>query len=184
MGECLVALSPLLADTLRMFTEEMLDYIRGNLKAGFTKDAIKPALMASGWSEGDIEAAFSAVGDVRPAPILAEKPVLESRTQQDDGIEIVDDRQTDIPHANVKSLDDASLSELQKQTNVEVLRIEQQARFEAAQEAQTKDFATEETGLYGFMIRNNLANSVQSAQILLGVAGFALLVFLYWIFLH
>ena len=63
-----------------MINEELLSYIRGQLKAGASRDDIKKALATGGWSEQDAKEAFDAIDGVvkPPAPPvpMAPKPFI------------------------------------------------------------------------------------------------------------
>jgi hypothetical protein len=60
---------------------ELVDYIKSNLKKGYTKDSLRWALVNQGYSRMEVDKAIKRV-DIEladEAPILKTKPVIEHR---------------------------------------------------------------------------------------------------------
>ena len=53
-----------------MVNQQLLDYIRNQLVAGVSKDNIQKALATQGWTEQDINEAFTKVGGVQPPQVM------------------------------------------------------------------------------------------------------------------
>ena len=63
----------------KSYLEELTDYIKRNLKKGYTKESLKWALLDQGNSRREIERAFKRVDKelAEKAPILKTKPVIK-----------------------------------------------------------------------------------------------------------
>lgn len=61
------------------YVGELSDYIKNNLKKGYTKDSLKWALVTQGHSKIEIEKALKRAEEelAKDAPILKTKPVIE-----------------------------------------------------------------------------------------------------------
>jgi len=61
------------------YVGELIDYIKKNLKKGYTKESLKWALINQGHSKVEVEKALKKVDDelASEAPILNTKPVIE-----------------------------------------------------------------------------------------------------------
>ncbi len=60
------------------YIEDITDYLRKNLKKGYTKDSLKWALINQGHSRREVEKAIQKVDMemVKEAPVLKTKPVI------------------------------------------------------------------------------------------------------------
>ena len=63
----------------KSYIEELTDYIKRNLKKGYTKESLKWALLDQGNSRRELERAFKRVDKelAEKAPILKTKPVIK-----------------------------------------------------------------------------------------------------------
>ncbi len=61
------------------YTGQLVDYIKKNLKKGYTKESLKWALVNQGHSKIEIEKAFKQAEDdlAREAPIMKTKPEIK-----------------------------------------------------------------------------------------------------------
>lgn len=60
------------------YTKQLTDYLKKNLKKGYTKDSLKWALINQGHSRFEVERAFNKLDDdlSRKAPVLKTKPEI------------------------------------------------------------------------------------------------------------
>lgn len=61
------------------YKKKLIDYLRKNLKKGYTIDSLKWALIGQGYSRTSVETAIEELNKelARKAPILKEKPVIK-----------------------------------------------------------------------------------------------------------
>ena len=59
------------------YLEELIEYIKNNLKKGYTKDSLKWALVGQGHSKLEVEKALKAVD----AQLAQEAPILETKPE-------------------------------------------------------------------------------------------------------
>ena len=61
------------------FMDELTDYIKSNLKKGYTKESLKWALINQGYSRLEVEKAIkkSDISLAEEAPILKTKPIIK-----------------------------------------------------------------------------------------------------------
>ncbi len=57
-----------------MLTEQLIDYIRQNLAAGFGKEDLQKTMLSAGWSAEDIAAGFAAVANLSAIPAASPAP--------------------------------------------------------------------------------------------------------------
>ncbi len=62
----------------RSYMEELVSYIKKNLKKGYTKESLKWALISQGYSKIEVEKAINRVDEElsMAAPIIKEKPII------------------------------------------------------------------------------------------------------------
>ena len=72
--------------TVRNYKKQIVDYLRKNLKKGYTKESLKWALINQGHSKLEIEDALKKLEQemANQAPVLKTKPEIKYEIVQDD----------------------------------------------------------------------------------------------------
>ena len=124
-----------------MVNPQLVNYIANNFRAGFSKEDTEKALLQSGWSATDIQAAFYAIEHPAPTPTVVPPPVPTAQ-------EAVD----------------AETKRIQEE-------LERENSKNGTRRSRNSTVAPGEKGIIGILMRMGLAKNIQQANmIMIGIS--------------